>query len=58
MNLAEHLVPLTRVASLITVSKTMIALFCVALRCGYDANLKLAGVPPRVIRDHVACAVQ
>ncbi|WP_458439278.1 hypothetical protein [Methylorubrum extorquens] len=43
---------------MITESKTMIALFCVALRCGYDANLKLAGVPPRVIRDHVACAFQ
>lgn len=36
----------------------MIALFCVALRCGLDANLKLAGVPPPVICDHVACEFQ
>ncbi|CAO4164483.1 hypothetical protein AFFFEF_00349 [Methylorubrum extorquens] len=36
----------------------MIALFYVALRCGHDANLKLAGLPPRVIRDHVACEFQ
>ena len=58
MNPAEHLVPLTRAASLNTESKTMIALFYVALRCGHDANLKLAGLPPRVIRDHVACEFQ